>query len=109
VTKKLKPSSGKMTAFSISGAGSTGGKHVEECKSIHIYLCKSQVQVNLGPPHKISYTETTRRESGEESQTHWHRGNFPEQKTNGLFCKIKNVQMGSHNIVKLLKDKGHNQ
>jgi hypothetical protein len=29
---------GKKTAFSTSGAGSTGGQHVEECKLIHSYL-----------------------------------------------------------------------
>jgi hypothetical protein len=28
----------KMTAFSINGAGSTDGQHVEECKLIHSYL-----------------------------------------------------------------------
>jgi hypothetical protein len=28
----------KKTAFSINGAGSTGGYHVEECKLIHSYL-----------------------------------------------------------------------
>jgi hypothetical protein len=29
--------SGKKTAFSTNGAGSTGGQHVEECKLIHSY------------------------------------------------------------------------
>jgi hypothetical protein len=29
---------GKKTAFSKNGVGSTGGQHVEECKSIHSYL-----------------------------------------------------------------------
>ena len=38
MTKELKPSSGKKTAFSTNGAGSTGGQHVEECKLIHPYL-----------------------------------------------------------------------
>jgi hypothetical protein len=36
--KELKPSSGKNTAFSTNGAGSTGGYHVEECELIHAYL-----------------------------------------------------------------------
>jgi len=27
----------EKTAFSTNGAGSTGGQHVEECKSIHSY------------------------------------------------------------------------
>ena len=38
VTKGLKPSSGKKTAFSTNGAGTTGGYHVEECELIHSYL-----------------------------------------------------------------------
>jgi len=32
--------------------------------------------------------------------------NFPEQNTNGLCSKIKNQQMGSHKIAKLLLGKG---
>jgi hypothetical protein len=36
--KELKPSSGKKTAFSTNGAGTTGGQHVEECELIHSYL-----------------------------------------------------------------------
>jgi hypothetical protein len=35
LTRELKPSSGRMTAFSTNGAGTTGGYHVEECKLIH--------------------------------------------------------------------------
>ena len=31
-------SSGKKTAFSTNGAGTTGGYHVEECELIHFYL-----------------------------------------------------------------------
>jgi hypothetical protein len=38
MTRELKPSSGKKTAFSTNGAGTTGGYHVEECKLIHSYL-----------------------------------------------------------------------
>jgi hypothetical protein len=57
-----------LTAFSTNGAHSVGGQHVEECKSIHSYLLvKTSIQVNQGPPLKIRYTETNRRESGEES------------------------------------------
>jgi hypothetical protein len=33
-----KPSSGKKTAFSTNGAGTTGRYHVEEFKLIHSYL-----------------------------------------------------------------------
>jgi len=36
LTKELKPSNGKKVAFSTNGAGSTGGQHVEECRSIHL-------------------------------------------------------------------------
>ena len=36
--KEPKPSSGKKTAFSTNGAGTTGGYHVEECELIHSYL-----------------------------------------------------------------------
>jgi hypothetical protein len=35
LTKKIKPSGGKKTAFSTNGFGSTGGQRVEECKSTH--------------------------------------------------------------------------
>jgi hypothetical protein len=67
LTKKLKPSSGKIkAAFSKNGIGSTGGQHVEECKLVHSYLpVKAQVQVDQGPPHKTRYIESNRRESGE--------------------------------------------
>jgi len=35
LTKEPKPSNGKKIAFSANGAGSTGGQHVEECRSTH--------------------------------------------------------------------------
>jgi hypothetical protein len=38
LTKELKPSSRKKTAFSTNGAGSPGGQQVEECKLIHSYF-----------------------------------------------------------------------
>jgi hypothetical protein len=38
LTRELKPSSGKKTAFSTNGAGTTGCYHVEDCKLIHYYL-----------------------------------------------------------------------
>jgi hypothetical protein len=38
LAKKAKPSSGKKTAFSTNGAGSTGSLHVKESKLIHFYL-----------------------------------------------------------------------
>jgi hypothetical protein len=36
--KGAKTISGKMTAFSTNGAGTTGGYHVEESDLIHSYL-----------------------------------------------------------------------
>jgi hypothetical protein len=57
----------KKRAFSTNGAGSTGGQQVEECTSIYSYLLyKAQVQVDQEPTHKTRYTESNRRESGEE-------------------------------------------
>ena len=38
LTKELKPSTGKKTAFSTNGAGTTGGYHVEKCELMHSYL-----------------------------------------------------------------------
>jgi hypothetical protein len=40
LTREIKPSSGKNTAFSTNGVGTTGGYHVEECESIpFLYPC----------------------------------------------------------------------
>ena len=36
--KETKTTSGKKTAFSTNGAGSTGNQQVEECRLIHSYL-----------------------------------------------------------------------
>ena len=66
--RRTEVSSGKKTAVSTNGAGSTGTQHVEECNpSILISLSKAQVQVDQGTPHKTRDTETNRKESGEES------------------------------------------
>jgi hypothetical protein len=73
-----------------------------ENQSILISLYKAQVQVDQGPPQNTRYTESNRRESGAKLQTHGHRGNFPEQNTNGLCSKIKNSQMEPYKIAKLL-------
>ena len=61
-----------------------------ENQSMLISMYKAEVQVNQGPPHKTRYPESNRRESGEKAQTHGHRGEVPEQNTNGLCSKIKN-------------------
>ena len=55
--------------------------------------------MDQGLPHKTRYTETNRRKGGEEPGTQGHRGKFSEQNTNGLFSKIKNLQMGPHKIA----------
>ena len=46
--------------------------------------------MDQGTPRKTRDMETYRGESGEEPQTHGHRGIIPEQNTNGLCCKINN-------------------
>jgi hypothetical protein len=57
LTKELKPSSGKKTAFLTNGAGSTSGQHEENANQpILISLYKAQLQVDQGPPHKIRCT-----------------------------------------------------
>jgi hypothetical protein len=38
LTKELKLSSWRKTAFLINGAGSTGSQHGEKCKLTHSYL-----------------------------------------------------------------------
>jgi hypothetical protein len=44
LTRELKPSSGKKTAFSTNGSGTTGGYHVEECELFHSYLLCTKVK-----------------------------------------------------------------
>jgi hypothetical protein len=53
-------------------------------------LYKSQVQVDQEHPHKTRYTESNRRESRKEPHTHWQRGKFPGQNTNGSSSKSRN-------------------
>jgi hypothetical protein len=69
---------------------------------ILISLFKAQLQVDQGPPHKTRDSETYRGESGEEPLRYGHRGRIPEQNSNGLCWKIKNIQMGPHKSVRLL-------
>jgi hypothetical protein len=40
--------------------------------------------------------------AGEKPQRYGHRGKIPEWKSNGLCCKIENLQMECHKISKLL-------
>jgi hypothetical protein len=46
LTRELKASSERKTAFSANGAGTTGGYHVEECKLIHSYLLELRSNIN---------------------------------------------------------------
>ena len=58
--------------------------------------------MDQGPPLRIRYTKTDRRQSREEPQTHRHRGNFPEQ----ILCsKINNQQMEAQNCQASVKAK----
>jgi len=54
--------------------------------SILISLYKTKVHVDQGTPHKTRDTESNRRESGEKSWTHGHRGKDPEQNTNNAYA-----------------------
>ena len=59
-------------------------------------------KVDQRTPHKTRDIEINRGESGEKPRIYGHRGKFPEHNSNGLWCKIKNGQMGPHKITKLL-------
>jgi hypothetical protein len=79
LTKELKPSSGKMTAFSTNGAYTTGGYHAEECEFIHSYLLVLRSNLSgLGTPHKTKDTETYRGERGESLKDMGTGGKNPE-------------------------------
>ena len=80
-----------MTAFSTNGAGSTRGQYVGERKLVHSYLL-IQISSPRGSrtSYKTRYTESNRKEIGEEPGAHGHRGRFQERNTNGLCSKIKN-------------------
>jgi hypothetical protein len=67
LTRELKPSVEKKTAFLRNGAGTSRRYHVEGCKLIHFYLLyKNQVSEDQGPAHKTRGIETYRGEGGEE-------------------------------------------
>jgi hypothetical protein len=44
--------------------------------------------VDQGPPHKTRYPESNRRENGDESGKHLHRGKFHEENINGSGFKV---------------------
>jgi hypothetical protein len=74
LTRELKPSSRKKTAFSTNGAGTTGGYHVEECDLIHSYflVLRSNLKGSR-TPQKTRDTETYRGKSGENPGRYGHR------------------------------------
>ena len=73
LTEKSKLSSGKKTAVSTNGTGSTCNQHVEECKFIHSYLLyKAQVQVDQRPhikPDTLKLMEEKMRKSLKHKRT----------------------------------------
>jgi len=86
LTKELKPSNGRKIAFSTNGAGSTGGQHVEECRSIHSYF---PVQ-SLSPSGSRTFTsnqitQTNRKKVG-KSLKHMDTGENFLNKTPMTYC-----------------------
>jgi hypothetical protein len=75
--KRAKTIQWKKTVFSTIMLVQRPGNRLKYAnQSILISIYNAQVQVDQGPPHKKRYTETSRKEYGEERQTHMHRGNF---------------------------------
>jgi hypothetical protein len=79
LTRKLKPSSGKKTAFSTNDAGTTDEYHIEECKLFHSYLLL--LRSNLSGSRNSTLTrvsESYSGESGEKTQRDVYGGKIPE-------------------------------
>jgi hypothetical protein len=64
LTRELKASSGKKTAFSTNGAGTTGGNHIEECELTDPFLspCTKLKSKWIKELHIISETLKLREE-----------------------------------------------
>ena len=58
--------------------------------------------MDQGHKYKTRYTESNRRESGKEPQSHWYREKFLKQNTSGSGSKINNSQMWPNETEKLL-------
>ena len=58
------------------------------------------MQVDQESSHKMKYTESNGRESGEEPWAHGHRGNSPEQNSNDLYSGYKTKLSYDIKIVK---------
>ena len=75
--KEAKKVHGKKKESSINDAGLIVRWYVEnENSSIFATLHKAQVHMDQVLQYKTRYTESNRRESGKESQTHFHRRKF---------------------------------
>jgi hypothetical protein len=85
LTRELKASSGKKTAFSTNGAGTTGGYHVEECELIHSYLLVLRSSKWIKELHIKPETLKLIEEKVGKSLKIWKREKFLN-----LCCKIKN-------------------
>ena len=57
MTRELKTSSGKKTAFSTNGAGTTGCYHVEECESTHSYFLVLRSKISGLKPETLKLIE----------------------------------------------------
>jgi hypothetical protein len=113
LTREKKTSSGKKTAFSTNGAGTTDSYHVEECELIHSYiLCTKAKSKWIKELHTKPETLKLIEEKVGESLEDMGTG---EKFLNGtvmacaVCCKILNRQMGPHKMSKHLQDKRHHQ
>ena len=110
LTKEVKPSSEKMTAFSTNGAGSTEGYHVEEWELIHSYLLVLRSNLSGSrTPHKTRDSETYRRESGRKPWKYGNRGKFLNRTAMECAVRSRIDKSGLHKIAKIVQGKGHCQ
>jgi hypothetical protein len=91
LTRELKPSSGKKTAFSTNGPGTTGSYHVEECELIHSYLLVQSLSKWIKELHiKPETLKLIEEKVGENLEGMGTGEKIPKHNSNGLCCKIKN-------------------
>ena len=104
MTRELEPSSGKKTAFSTNGAGTTGGHHVEECELIPFLspctkLKSKWIKELHIKPDTLKFIEEKLEKSQEDMGTGEKILNRSE-----MACDIRSriEKMGPHEIAKLL-------
>jgi hypothetical protein len=105
LTKELKPSSGKKTAFSTNGAGWLNWWLA--CRRIRIdpFLspCTKFKSKWIKDLHiKPETLKLIKKKVGESLEDMGTGEKIPEQNINGLCYKIKDRQMGPHKIANLL-------